>query len=92
MSGQHTVSTFAQHTHQCPTHTPVTQCVQHLIVLVVTRVHLYQLNPYLAQDKGQGGEVHLDDQGLRWINPSAIYPLIIVTSIVIVRNVRALLF
>jgi len=31
-------------------------------------------------------------QGLRWINPSAIYPLIIVTSIVIVGNVRALLF
>jgi len=35
-----------------------------------------------------GGE----EQGLRWINPSAIYPLIIVTSIVIVGNVRALLF
>jgi len=31
-------------------------------------------------------------QGLQRINPSAIYPLIIVTSIVIVDNVRTLLF
>jgi len=54
----------------------------------------------LILDKGPYGPISacrkLDivsyHQGLRWINPAPIYPLIIVTSIVIVGNVRALVF
>jgi len=48
----HTFNTHATHTMR-PARTPLT-------VVLTTRVSLHPRNPYLAQEKGEGGEVHLD--------------------------------